>query len=304
MITIPNGTLAYGMQLPIQSQSSYFVADWERTATPADLARVAQTADASGFFYVAVCDHIALPSELANTTGTYWQDCFTTLGWLAGLTKTTALMSHVLVLAYRHPLTAAKAIATLDHLSGGRAIVGVGAGHVKAEFEALDVPFEQRGRILDAHLDVLTDALENEYVGNVGARPRPVQAPRPPIWVGGSSPAAIKRAARKGDGWLPQSPATDEMVALLRSERVAAGRADEPMAIGHITPVIYMGTPTFDTGAGTITGTPAEVAGALLAGTVAGVNQIQVRFRARTCDELCEQISSFGRDVAPLLSPR
>jgi alkanesulfonate monooxygenase SsuD/methylene tetrahydromethanopterin reductase-like flavin-dependent oxidoreductase (luciferase family) len=301
MLTVPADTIVYGMQLPIQARSSYMVSEWERTCGPADLTAVARAADASGFFYVAVCDHIAIPRELQATTGTYWQDCLTTLGWLAGLTTHTALLSHVYVLGYRHPLVAAKGFATLDHLSNGRAIVGLGAGHVAAEFAALDVPFGQRGRLLDDGIDVLDRALTEEFVGDVGARPRPVQKPRPPIWIGGSSPAAIRRAARKAEGWLPQGPADDEKIDLLLRTREATGRAGEPLMVGHITPFIYVGTPSWDVRPGTIRGSARDVADRLLASTPGRANQVQVRFESRDVAEQCDQVAAFGETVGPLL---
>ena len=137
------------------------------------------------------------------------------------------------VLAYRHPLVVAKGFATLDHLSGGRAIVGVGTGHVEGEFDALGVPFVERGRITDEKLPELADALEHTYVGDVGARPRPVQSPRPPIWIGGSGRPALRRAARY-DGWLPQGPATAEAIATIAALREAGGLADRPFTVGHV----------------------------------------------------------------------
>ncbi len=163
MIEIPTGTRAYGIQLPIQSKSKTFVADWELSAGPADLARVAKAADDSGFFYVAVCDHIAIPESLADTMGTYWQDCISTLSWLAGLTERTNLLSHAYVLPYRHPLIAAKEFETLDYLSGGRAIVGIGAGHVEAEFAALGIDHARRGKIVEEKLPPLIEALEQVH---------------------------------------------------------------------------------------------------------------------------------------------
>ena len=306
------GQMAFGIQLPIQAQSAYFVAKWERSAGPSELAQVAKAADDAGFFYVAVCDHIALPREMHNTTGPWWSDCLTTLGFLAAHTTRTALLSHVYVLAYRHPMVAAKGFATLDHLSSGRAIAGVGAGHVKAEFEMLDVAFEKRGKILDEHLSVFRDALASQYpeihtqhydIVDMGASPRPTQSPRPPIWVGGSSPAAIRRAATT-EGWLPQGPSNAEMIATLRHYRTAAGLGDEPMMIGHITPLIYVGTASWDLPAGTITGSPERVAQQIDAATPKGVNQLQVRFSSRSCQEQCDQIEAFGAHVAPLLPPR
>jgi alkanesulfonate monooxygenase SsuD/methylene tetrahydromethanopterin reductase-like flavin-dependent oxidoreductase (luciferase family) len=302
MIEIPAGTRVYGLQLPVQAQSQMIAADWERAAGVAELARVARVADEHGYHYVGVCDHIALPEDYAARMSTFWQDCIGTLSWLAGITSNTNLLSHAYVLPYRHPLVAAKQFATLDYLSGGRAIVGIGAGHVQPEFERLGIDFRRRGRLVDHRLPVLIDALENEWVDGYGASPRPVQQPRPPVWVAGSSPAAIERAARLADGWLPQGPSDFEMVALLKEARAAHGRADRPMMIGHIAPWLYVGTPDWDVPDDTLSGSPQDLGEQILAGTASGVNQIQVRFRARSCDELCDQMVAFASDVAPIIT--
>jgi len=301
MFTVPDGCRVYGMQLPIQAQSSYFVADWERTAGPDELARLARACDENGYAYVGVCDHVALPESVVGGMGTHWADPIATLGWIAGFTQNVGLLTHVYVLPYRHPRVAAKQFATLDHLSSGRALVGIGAGHVEAEFDLLGVDFHGRGAAMDAGIPALAAALEHEFVEGFGARPRPAQTPRPPIWIAGSSPAAIKRAARLGDGWLPQGPSNDEMVAMLRAERQRHGRTGS-MMIGHITPFLYIGTPSWEVGEATLTGSGAQIAERILAGTAAGVNQLQVRFKARSCDELCDQIARFAHDVAPLIT--
>ena len=302
MIEIPHGARVFGMQLPIQAQSTTFVADWEHDSGPSELARIAKTADDVGFHYVGVCDHITLPDSVVGGMGTHWMEPIGTLSWLAAHTSRVGLLTHVYVLPYRHPLAAAKQFANLDYLSRGRALVGVGAGHAEAEFGRLGVDFHNRGKSLNEALPVLAAALENEFVQGFGARPRPVQSPRPPIWVAGSSDPAIKRAARFGDGWLPQGPSNAAMIATLQTEREALGRADLPMMIGHITPFIYVGDPTFDVGQGTVSGSPVAIAEQILAGTADGVNQLQVRFKSRSCDELCEQMVAFATDVAPLLT--
>src|SRR6476660_341459 len=171
MIGIPEGTRVYGMQLPIQAQSLMIAADWERDAGVDELARAIRHADEHGFHYVGVCDHIALTEDYASRMSTFWQDCIGTLSWAAGITPRTNLLSHAYVLPYRHTLVAAKQFSTLDYLSGGRAIVGIGAGHVQPEFERLDVEFHRRGKLVDEKLPVLIDALEHVFV--VGIRPRP-----------------------------------------------------------------------------------------------------------------------------------
>ena len=301
MFTIAEGHRVVGVQLPIQARSSYFVAPWELDAGPVELQRVAKTCDRSGIDYVGVCDHVAVPAELASSMSTYWMDPISTLSWIAGFTTSVRLLTHVYVLPYRHPLVAAKQFATLDHLSGGRLIVGIGAGHALGEFERLGVDFARRGAITNESLPVLAEALASEFVDGVGATPRPTQHPRPPIWVAGSSAAAITRAARFGDGWLPQSPTTDEHVAALDQALAVVGRGREGFAVGHIAPSVYVGTPTWDVGSGVVAGSGRDVAEQLAAKMPTAVNQVQVRFAARDVSEYCDQVELFGAEAAALL---
>src|SRR3954454_15348089 len=198
---VPPGSVVFGIQLPVQAQSKYFVESWELAAGPAEDAQVARAADAAGFFYVAVCDHVAIPDDLAPRMSAVWWDTIATLGWLAGLTSRTRLLSSVFNLTYRHPLVAAKSFGTLDLVSDGRVIIGVGAGHVEKEFDALGVDFSSRGRLLDEALGVFDRALQEGSVDGMQVAPPPVHQPRPPIWVGGAAPAAVRRAARLADGW-------------------------------------------------------------------------------------------------------
>ena len=309
---VPPGMVAFGMQLPIQSQSKLFALPWEETAGPQGLARVARQADESGFFYIAVCDHTAIPSRLADTMGTTWYDTVATLGWLAGITTKVRLLSHVYVAALRHPLRAAKEFATLDLLSGGRVVIGVGAGHVAEEFTALDRSFERRGALLDEAIDSLAAALVDEFPvlpgptwpsTGLGISPRPVQQPRPPIWVGGSSPAALRRAAVRGDGWLPQGTprrVLPEQIAFL-SEYRRSCRGDAPIEIGTITEWLYVGEPDWELPKGTVAGSAQRIAESLDELIAMGVSHLQVRFANRSLDELCDQMAAFGELVGPLL---
>ena len=295
--------LRYGIQLPIQAQSTYFVEPWEPTAGRDELAAIARACDEAGFDYVAVCDHVAIPRDKAATMNTTWFDTIATLGWLAAVTQRTRLLSHVYVAAYRHPLATAKAFATIDALSGGRAILGVGAGHVDAEFDLLGISFADRGRITDAAVDQIRVALDDEWVGEFALRPRPLQ-PHLPIWIGGSSPAAIRRAAERGDGWLPQGTLKKDMpaaIARLRELRAAAGRDAQPCTIGAIAPFFWVGERTWDTGEQCLAGAPDKIASYLRSYAEMGVDQVQVRFRSRSAAELCEQITIFGAEVAPSL---
>ncbi|MGW4855981.1 LLM class F420-dependent oxidoreductase [Streptomyces sp. NPDC004288] len=304
--------VVYGMQLPVQSQSTLYAEAWEAAAGPADLLAVARVAEAHGFDYLASCDHVAIPRRLAGPMSTVWYDPVATLSFLAAATERVRLLSHVAVVGLRHPLVTAKAYATLDHLSGGRLVLGVGAGHVQEEFEALGVDFARRGAVLDETVDALRAALgPEEYPEHLGERfafkdlgqlPRPAQQ-RVPLWVGGSSPAAVRRAALKGDGWLPQGdprPRLAEQIGKLLRIRAEAGIA-EPLTVGAITEALYVGTPGWEVGRRTLSGRPEELAASLRAYGEMGVHQIQVRFRSRSRAELTDQMAAFGTEVAPHL---
>jgi probable F420-dependent oxidoreductase len=244
---------------------------------------------------------------------TTWYDAVATLGFLAAATRRVRLLSYVWVAPYRHPLVTAKAFASLDALSGGRVILGVGAGHLEAEFAALGVDFTRRGALLDEAIDLVTAAFLDEYpqhggptwpVRDLGVRPRPVQRPRPPIWVGGSTKAAMRRAAERADGWLPQGVPEMGMpaaIAFIREHR-ARTRGDAPIEIGMNAPWLYVGRPTFDPGPTTRSGAPAELAEVFHGIKRLGVQHCGVRFRSRSCAELVEQIEAFARDVAPLIN--
>ncbi|WP_405540599.1 LLM class F420-dependent oxidoreductase [Streptomyces sp. NBC_00075] len=300
------------MQLPIQSQSTLYTEPWEASAGPAELLDIARTADRAGFSYLASCDHVAIPRRLAPAMSTVWYDPVATLAHLAAVTERVRLLSHVAVVGLRHPLLTAKQYATLDHLSGGRLILGVGAGHVQEEFEVLGVDFDRRGAVLDETIDALRAALGPdefpEHHGKLfdfeglGQRPRPAQE-RVPLWVGGSSPAAVRRAALKGDGWLPQGDPRDRLREQIGRIRRMREQADVrgAFSIGAITEPLYVGEPGWDVGRRTISGTPEALAESLRAYGAMGVHQIQVRFRSRRLAELTDQMGEFGAEVAPLL---
>ncbi|MEU9702099.1 TIGR03619 family F420-dependent LLM class oxidoreductase [Streptomyces sp. NPDC047981] len=304
--------VVYGMQLPVQSQSTLYAEPWEAGAGPGDLLEIARVADRTGFDYIASCDHVAIPRRLAGPMSTIWYDPVATLSFLAAATERVRLLSHVAVVGLRHPLVSAKAYATLDHLSGGRLVLGVGAGHVQEEFEAVGADFAGRGGVLDETIDALRAALGPEefpeHAGerfafkDLGQRPRPAQE-RVPVWVGGSSPAAVRRAALKGDGWLPQGDPREKLaaqIARLESLREEAGIA-EPITVGAITEALYVGEPGWEVGRRTLTGKPEALAESLRAYGAMGVHQIQVRFRSRSRTELTEQMAAFAAEVAPHL---
>lgn len=308
---IPAGEVVWGLQLPVQSKSTNYAQPWEADAGPSDLALVATAADRAGAFYVAVCDHIAVPRPADEVMSSTWYDTIATLGWLAAQTERVHLVSHVYVLPYRHPLQTAKSFMTLDALSGGRAVLGAGAGHLEAEFALLGVDHADRGRAVENAIPVIRAAFAEECptVGGAGAdvgvgmAPRPVRPGGPPIWIGGSSPAAMRRAAELADGWLPQGPPKVGMragIARIRERRSSAGLPDAFDMGVNIEP-IHIGAPDFDVADWTLTGSPAEIAARLSRYLGLGANQWQMRFLGRSSSEVADQIERFGAEVWPLV---
>lgn len=310
---LPRDRTVVGMQLPIQSQSTIYAEAWEADAGPDELAVVARACEAAGFFYIGVCDHTFIPERLAGAMSTVWFDTVATLGWLAAVTTEIHLLSHIYVAALRHPLRAAKEFATIDALSKGRLIAGIGAGHVNEEFDLMAPEFSRRGPATDEAIASIALGLTEEFpvlagprwpASGMGLQPRPFRTPRPPLWVGGSSPAALRRTARFADGWLPQSLGPNvELLATLRQLRDEL-RDGAPLDIGAIAPPLYLGTPPagHDLPPGTVQGTPEQLAASLQPFQEAGVNQIQVRFPSHSLEELCDQIAAFGADVLPLIN--
>lgn len=321
---IASGSVGWGIQLPVQAASTAFAQPWESAAGPAELAQVALAAERAGALYIGVCDHIAIPDTHADVMGTTWYDTIATLGWLAAQTSTVRLLSHVLVLPYRHPLAVAKAFSTLDVLSGGRTILGVGAGHVEGEFNALGVDFEARGRTVEAAVPVIRRAFAEQFVDaaveagsdtstgdgltdpatvRVAVGPRPVQAGGPPVWIGGSSKVAIRRAALLGDGWLPQGPpkmGTSAAIAFIAETRAEAG-LPEAFDIGVNAGPVFVGEPQHPVPDYTITGSPEAIAQRLSKLTGRGINQLQFQFQGVDAAQMCDQIERFGAEVVPLL---
>ena len=180
-------------------------------ASPTSLARAAEHAESLGYHLLMISDHVAVTPDVQARYPTPLYDPFTTLGWLAGLTRRIELGTTVIIVPYRHPIETARMVANVDALSGGRFVLGVGVGWARQEFAALAVPFERRGAMTDDYLAAMVALWTSEvatYEGrfvsfrDVRTAPHPVRAPHPPIWVGGASDAALRRAVRH-QAWHP-----------------------------------------------------------------------------------------------------
>ena len=202
---------------------------------PAILLDCVRAAEQAGLADVWIQDHIAIPPDDAEGSGGRYLDPLTTLAWLAGHTAHIGLGTGVLILPYRPPLPTAKAVATVQELSGGRLRLGVGVGWMTSEFRALGIERARRGRQSDETLEFLLRCFEDDVVEANGQKllflPRPK---RPPIYVGGAGEHALARAARFGDGWMPmmiepERLATD--VARLRELCAEAGRPEPEVVV-------------------------------------------------------------------------
>lgn len=305
--------MGVGITLPVQAQTTLAAEPWEREAGAAEILRIAQAADRLGFFSVSASDHAAIPRNRIAAMSSTWYDPVAVLALVAGATERVHLFTRALILPFRSPLLAAKAAATLDALSGGRLVLGVGAGHVREEFDALGVDFTRRGSLLNEAIDVVDAVLREEFpdidtpswsVHDLGFGPRPARKPRPPIWVGGSTHPALRRAAERADGWFPQVADREQFasdVAYLREQR-ELHHPGVPVEIGASTDPVYVGDPAWDVGGTTISGPPDRIADSLRELVRLGAQHLQLRLRSRTCDELEDQLEAFAGEVMPALA--
>ena len=200
-----------GIVSPVVVQLPGASSPWEREAGIEELGRIAATADRLGFHHLTCSEHVVVPADAATQRGgTYW-DPLATFGYLAAVTERIRLATQVLVLGYHHPLAIAKRYGTLDRVSGGRLVLGLGVGSLSEEFELLGAAFEDRGLRADDALAALRATLsesEPEYHGDFFdfegfvVEPHAVQ-PHVPLWVGGRTARSLRRATTLGDGWVP-----------------------------------------------------------------------------------------------------
>ncbi|WBP94600.1 LLM class F420-dependent oxidoreductase [Mycolicibacterium neoaurum] len=204
-------SLRIGLSTPVVVQVPGVSSPWETAGTPEDLAAVARTADECGLDFLTCSEHVAVPAAEAATRGAVYWDPLSTLAYLAAHTGRIRLATAVLVLGYHHPIEIAKRYGTLDLISGGRVVLGVGIGSLKEEFDLIAATWAQRAARADEAITALQASFgcaEPTYSGRFysfsGMRVEP-HSPRsqPPIWVGGRSEASLRRAIRLANGWMP-----------------------------------------------------------------------------------------------------
>ena len=299
-------------------------------ASPHSLRTLAQRAEDLGFDSVWVSDHIILPRQVdsfypyaADGVATFrpdepYYEPLSALNFLAGCTHRVRLGTHVLIIPYRNPVLAAKMLATLDTLSEGRVILGAGVGWMEEEFQALGLDtFHQRGAVTNEYLrlfkELWTSAepdFQGEYyqVSGSGFHPQPVQRPHPPIWIGGHSSAALRRAAELGDGWMPiglRPPAIlepDELaakIAQLRRYTARSGRAEDAVTPCFSTNIQFNRSPGATRRL--MSGRPEQIAADLRLYQDVGVRNFVVGFAADSVAGQRECLEQFSREVMPLI---
>ncbi|MEB3023532.1 LLM class F420-dependent oxidoreductase [[Mycobacterium] crassicus] len=229
------------LSTPVVIQVPGTASAWEADAGIDDVARIGATADRLGFAYLTCSEHVAVPATAAEARGAVYWDPLATLAFLAARTSRIRLLTSVLVLGYHHPLEIAKRYGTLDRISGGRLILGVGVGSLREEFDLLGCAWDDRGARADDAMKALRASLSTTHPAYDGpyyrydamvVQPCALQ-PRVPIWVGGRTLRSLRRAVELGDGWTPFGLNIAEMAKMLgaveRPDDFAVALATPPL---------------------------------------------------------------------------
>ncbi len=308
----------YGFYLPMRGPM----------ATSDGIEAMARRGEELGFSYIAVPDHIVIPRDIESRypyteSGEFrWGqhgDCLeqlAVLAFLAARTSRIRLLTSIMVVPHRNPVFAAKALATVDILSGGRLTVGCGVGWMREEFEAIGTPpFAERGRVVDEYLRVFKElwcseepVFDGAYArfANVTFLPKPVQKPHPPLWIGGESVPAMKRAARLGDGWYPINGNPRYPLDTLERYQEALGRLrgyaeDNDRALADLDlgyAALRWGD---DSGPGLLRGSAREIADDIAGLADAGVRHLVLAFERATLEATLERLEGFANEVIPLV---
>lgn len=285
-----------GLVTPVVTRLPGAHARWEESAGITDIERAVVTAEALGYDFCTCSEHVAVPVDVADVRGgTYW-DPLSVFGYLAARTSTIRFATFVLVLGYHHPLAIAKRYGTLDVVSNGRVILGVGSGSLADEFALLGAEFADRGPRADDAMRALRAALSRsrpEYAGEHFefsewiVEPHAIQ-PNVPLWVGGRSGRSLRRAVELGDGWAPFGLRTAELGELIDRARTTAAWAARTRPLE----VILQNDRPWDPVA-----EPDRVAEQLGRMQAIGATGLAVRLVHHSLDHYCEQLAALREIV-------
>ena len=233
--------LRLGLTTPVLSMLPSLAPEWEKAGTIDDVVKIATCADRLGYDHLTCSEHIVVPNDVAQERGGRYFDPLATFGYLAAMTTSLRFATNVLVLGYHHPLEIAKRYGTLDAVTNGRLILGLGVGTLKEEFEILGVPYDNRGaraddalKALRASMSTPTPTYSGEFYqfSDVLLDPCAVQDPVP-LWIGGQGARSLRRAVELGDGWAPfglKAPQIKELLQDAQSTQ-AWNERTEPLEI-------------------------------------------------------------------------
>jgi probable F420-dependent oxidoreductase len=292
-----------------------------RQASREHLLDFAQRVDALGYHSAWVSDHIAWPRDVASrypysedgafpaTPDLPWLDPIGTLFFVAACTERIRLGTTVLILGYRPPILTAKAIASLDALSSGRVILGVGVGWMREEFDALSMPFDHRGERADEQLEIFRTLFTQPAPSHdgrhyafpeIGFEPKPVQAPLP-IWVGGDTEPAFRRAARAGEAFHAAFQPLDEVAAAWRRVQTLADEAGRPPGSLRLSVRLFLDPEGVMPAAKSIAGTPDQMLDTIGAWAAIGVDHVLLDpVAAGGASGRLAALEGFAEDVARL----
>jgi probable F420-dependent oxidoreductase len=228
--------LRLGLLTPVVTLLPNSHAAWEVDGTIDDVAQIAVAADRLGYSHLNCSDHVIIPVDVAAVRGSRYWDPLATFGYLGALTTRVRFATNVLVLGYHHPLEIAKRYGTLDQVTNGRLILGVGVGSLQEEFDLLGAPFEDRGARADDALRALRASLSDprpRYDGAYYSYADVVLDPcarqeRVPFWIGGRTARSLRRAVELGDGWAPFGLSLRDLGALIEAARATPAWAARP----------------------------------------------------------------------------
>ena len=285
-------------------------------ATPAIIRHTAVRAEQLGYDSVWVSDHVVVPRANVGNFGETIFDPLVTLAVVAGATSRVRLGTTVLIVPYRQAVVTAKMVSSLDALSGGRVVLGVGAGWVAAESAMLGVPFAERGPMTDEYLRAMQElwtspspSFAGKYVrfDDLHFEPRPIQKPHPPIWVGGHSRAALRRTVELGAAWHPINRTPEELragVAELARLCRDRGRATPPaLTLRNDVRILRSGesAPPSAHAGRVVAGEPAALVEQIAELAACGVEELVLELLAADGHELDEQMATFAERVRPRL---
>ncbi|MFF0815188.1 LLM class F420-dependent oxidoreductase [Rhodococcus sp. NPDC003318] len=274
-----------GIVTPVLIQHPATRGPWEAAAGIDEVAAIAESADRLGYHHLTCSEHVAVPTAVASERGGTYFDPLSTLGFLAARTHRIRLATQVLVLGYHHPLEIAKRYGTLDRISGGRVVLGLGVGSLREEFDLLGATFAGRGDRADDALRALRASLGRPnptYRGefydfdDVVVQPHAAQE-RVPLWIGGRSARSLRRAIELGDGWVPFGLGLGDLTEMLARTTVPDGMA---VVLGTSRPLDPAAAP--DTAVRALT--RLRDAGATIAG---------VTLAATSATHYCDQLSTL-----------